>query len=161
MSTPTPQELLDAVVDLGRIVTRQGATIDRLVDDSRATAARARAGGDVPLLVELHAMYLDAARFAGTSRAKRERAAFEAFAASVERLIAGRAGALVAPSAGAPFDALDMEAVEVVPTADEALDRTVAALLAPGLKLAETGRTVRPARVCVSRLQRPGPRTSV
>ena len=48
-----------------------------------------------------------------------------------------------------------MEAVEVLPTDDAARDRSVAALLAPGLAVGE--RSVRPARVAVYRLGRPQP----
>jgi molecular chaperone GrpE len=46
-----------------------------------------------------------------------------------------------------------MEAAEVVATDDATLDRTVAALLEPGLEV--DGRSVRPAQVSVHRLRSP------
>lgn len=153
---PTLQDLLDQVSDLGRIVARQGASLDRLVDDSRAAAARARSGADVPLLLDLLALYSAALTCASTARSRRERAAFEAMATGLERLLAGRGAVLVMPSPGAAFDAACMEAAEVVATDDEQLDRTVDTLLEPGLSLAEAGRSVRAARVVVRRHQPPG-----
>jgi len=137
------QELADKIDDLSRIVTRQSAALARLADGG------ARTGPDVPLLVELHALRSDALACAATTRTRKERSAFEALAAGLERLLAGRGGALVSPRAGHPFSAATMEAVEVVPTKDAALDRTVADLLEPGLEV--DGRSVRPARVAVRR----------
>ena len=148
---PSLQDLADAVVDVGRLVARQAASLDQLVDDSRAAAARARVGADVPLLVDLLALHRDASTCAATARSRREREAFGAVAGGIERLIEGRGGRLVAPAAGTPFDAVSMEAVEVVTTDDATQDRTVATLLEPGLLLAEIGRSVRPARVAVHR----------
>jgi len=57
---------------------------------------------------------------------------------------------MVAPAVGAAFDARTMEAVEIVPTAEEAADRTVAMLLEQGLSVGP--RSVRPARVAVHKL---------
>ncbi|HWJ10810.1 MAG TPA: hypothetical protein VNS46_15635 [Nocardioides sp.] len=151
MSEPTLQDLADAVVDMGRLLARQAASLDQLLDDGRAAAARARAGADVPLLVDLLALHRDASSCAATARSRREREAFTAVAGGIERLIEGRGGRLVAPAEGVPFDAASMEAVEVVPTALAEQDRTVATLLEPGLLLVELGRSVRPARVAVHR----------
>lgn len=155
MSEPAPepslQDLADAVVDVGRLVARQAASIDRLVDDSRAAAARARVGADVPLLVDLLALHRDASACAATARSRREREAFGAVASGIERLIEGRGGRLVTPATGTAFDAVSMEAVEVVTTDDASRDRTVASLLEPGLVIADAGRSVRPARVAVHR----------
>ncbi|UMG91968.1 nucleotide exchange factor GrpE [Nocardioides sp. TF02-7] len=151
MPDPNLQDLHDAVTDVGRIVARQGAAIDRLVDDSRAAAARARAGADVPLLVDLLALHRDATACAATARSRRERDAFTAVARGLERLVTGRGGTLVAPAPGEPFDATRMEAAEVVATDDPAADRTVASVLEAGLWLTEAGRSVRPARVAVHR----------
>lgn len=152
MSEPSPQDLLDAVSDLGRIVARQGASVDRLVDDSRAAAARSRAGADVSLVVDLFALHSDAAACASTARSRRERTAFEALASGLERLITGRGAALVMPLPGTDFDAVTMEAAEVVSTDDPTLDRSIESVLEPGLWLVEIGRSVRPARVVVRRL---------
>lgn len=146
---PSLQDLLDQISDLGRIVARQGASLDRLVDDSRAAAARARSAADVPLLVDLLALYVDATRCAQTARARRERAGFDALGAGLERLIAGRGGALVMPAPGTDFDPATMEAASVVSTDNATLDRTVDELLEPGLWLTEIGRSVRSARVVV------------
>lgn len=150
-SEPTLQDLADAVVDVGRLVARQAASIDQLVNDGRAAAARARAGADVPLLVDLLALHRDASNCASTARSRRERDAFGAMAGGIERLIEGRGGRLVAPAEGTAFDAVSMEAVEVVATDVAERDRTVASLLEPGLALTELGRSVRPARVAVHR----------
>lgn len=152
---PSIQDLLDQIADLGRIVTRQGASIDRLVDDSRAAAARIRSGADLPLLLDLLALYSTALTCASTARSRRERAAFDAVAGGLERLMIGRGAVLVTPPLGTAFDAALMEASEIVATDDGALDRTVDAVLEPGLSLAEGGRSVRPARVVVRRHQPP------
>lgn len=148
---PTLRELADAVTDLGRIVTRQGASLDRLVDDARAAAARDRAGADVALLVDLFALYRDATACAATSRNARDRKAFTAIAANLERLIVGRGGALVVPGVGERFDAATMEAAEVVTTEDASHDRTVDSVREAGLLLSGPGRSLRPARVVVRR----------
>jgi molecular chaperone GrpE len=145
VADPSLQDLLDKVDDLSRLVARQSAALARLVD------AGTRAGPDVPLLVELHALRNDAMACAATTRTRKERAAFEAIAAALERLLAGRGGTLVPPRPGHAFSAATMEAAEVVATDDAALDRTVAALLEPGLEV--DGRSVRPARVAVHRHQ--------
>jgi molecular chaperone GrpE len=156
VSEPSLQDLFDQICDLGRIVARQGASVDRLVDDARAAAGRARAGADIPLLLDLFALYSDATTCASTARSRRERAAFEALATGLERLLAGRGAALVTPSPGAAFDATSMAVADVVATEDPTLDRTVDVLLEPGLRVTEAGRSVRPAQVVVRRHQRPG-----
>jgi molecular chaperone GrpE len=140
---PSLQDLVDKVDDLSRLVARQSAALARLVDGGT------RAGPDVPLLVELHALRSDALACAATTRTRKERSAFEAIAAGLERLLAGRGGTLVSPRQGHAFSAATMEAAEVVTTDDAALDRTVAALLEPGLEV--DGRSVRAARVAVHR----------
>ena len=147
MVDPSLQDIADKVDDLSRLVTRQSTALARLVDGGAPTRA------DVPLLVELHALRSDALACAATTRARKERTAFEAIAAGLERLLAGRGGTLVSPRPGAAFSAAVMEAAEVVATNDAALDRTVAALLEPGLEV--DGRSVRPARVVVHRHRHP------
>jgi molecular chaperone GrpE len=141
---PTLQEVSDKVDDVARALARQAAVIAALSD-----AAPAAAGPDVPLLVDLHALRLDALACAATARSRRERAAFDALAAGLERLLTGRGGTVLAPAPGAAFDGRTMEAAEVVATDDPAADRTVATLLAPGLSAGR--RCVRPARVAVHR----------
>jgi molecular chaperone GrpE len=140
---PTLQDVSDKLDDVARALARQAAVLAALSD------APAAAGPDVALLVDLHALRLDALACAATARSRRERAAFEAVAAGLERLAAGRGGTVLAPAPGEPFDGATMEAAEVVAAPDPAADRTVAALLAPGL--AAGGRCVRPARVAVHR----------
>jgi molecular chaperone GrpE len=147
VADPSLQDLADKVDDLSRLVTRQATALARLAE------AGPRAAPDVPLLVELHALRSDALACAATTRTRKERAAFEAIAAGLERLLAGRGGTLVSPRPGHPFSAATMEAAEVLATDDAALDRTVAALLEPGLEV--DGRSVRPARVSVHRLRVP------
>jgi molecular chaperone GrpE len=147
VADPSLQDLADKVDDLSRLVTRQSAALARLAE------AGPRAAPDVPLLVELHALRSDALACAATTRTRKERAAFEAIAAGLERLLAGRGGTLVSPRPGHPFSAATMEPAEVLATDDAALDRTVAALLEPGLEV--DGRSVRPARVSVHRLRVP------
>ncbi|MHA6625552.1 hypothetical protein ACU61A_09000 [Pseudonocardia sichuanensis] len=149
MADPSLQDLADKVDDLTRLVTRQTATLGRIAD------AGARSGPDVPLLVDLHALRTDALACAATTRTRKERAAFEAIAGGLERLLAGRGGTLVSPRPGHAFSAATMEAAEVVRTDDAALDRTVAVLLEPGLEV--EGRSVRPARVAVHRHRGPQP----
>jgi molecular chaperone GrpE len=142
---PSLQDLADKLDDVARLVTRQGATLGELAD-----ARRNDAGPDVALLVELHALRADALACADTARSRRERSAFTALADGLERLLVGRGGTVVAPAAGDEFAASTMEAAEIVPAADPALDRTVAKLLEPGLRAG--GRSIRPARVAVHRL---------
>jgi molecular chaperone GrpE len=149
MADPSLQDLADKVDDLSRLVTRQTTTLATIAD------ASGRSGLDVPLLVELHALRTDALACAATTRTRKERAAFEAIAGGLERLLAGRGGTLVSPRPGHPFSAATMEAAEVVSTDDAALDRTVAALREPGLEV--EGRSVRPARVAVHRHRAPQP----
>ncbi|MCP9623977.1 nucleotide exchange factor GrpE [Nocardia otitidiscaviarum] len=143
------ERVLERVDDLARVIARQAGTIERLVDEAKARAQRERAGADLPLVVELFALYGDARTLADTAGSETERAAFETFAGRVERLLTGRGGRLVAPEPGAVFDALTMEAAEVTATDDPAADRTVDAVVQPGLLVAE--RSVRPARVVVRR----------
>lgn len=144
---PTLRDLADKIDDVSRLVARQSATLAAVVDTKAAT------GPDLPLLVELHALHTDAHRCAATARSRRERAAFDALVAGMERLLAGRGGAVVAPAPGEAFSGATMEAVEVVTTTEPDRDRTVAVLLEPGLQAGD--RNVRPARVAVHRLGRP------
>lgn len=145
------RDLADRIADLTRVVTRQAGTIDELLEDNRARAARDRAGADAPLLVDLLGLRSDAAACAATARTRRERSAFSALAAGLDRLIAGRGGQVVEPTPGTAFDAAQMDAVEVAKTDDRALDRTVADVVEPGLRLTDSGRCLRPARVVVHR----------
>jgi molecular chaperone GrpE len=147
---PTLQDLTDRVEDLARVAGRQADSLARLADEAKARAARDRAGADVPLLADLFALRSDAAACAGTGRTRRERDAFGAVAAGLERLLVGRGGALVVPAVGDAFDPATMEAAEVRATEDPALDRLVAAVLTDGLRVAG-GRSVRAARVAVWR----------
>lgn len=147
---PSLQDLGDKIDDVARLVSRQSATLGALAD------ARASTGPDVPLLVELHALHVDALACAGTARSRRERAAFVALAAGLERLLAGRGGAVLTPHPGDAFSGTSMEAAEVVPTGDPALDRTVAGCLEPGMQVGT--RSVRPARVAVHRHRPEGSR---
>lgn len=144
-------QLVERVDDLSRIVARQAATIERLADEAKARARQDRAGADLPLVVELFALHGDTAACAGTAETPRERAAFEAIATRVERLLVGRGAALVTPRPDDPFDSLTMEAADVTTTADPDADRTVEALVQPGLTVA--GRSVRPAGVVVRRFR--------
>jgi molecular chaperone GrpE len=141
------QDLADKVDDLARVVFRQAATLERLADGA------ARPGPDVPLLVELHALRAEALACAAAGRTRKDRSAFGAIAAGLERLLAGRGGTLVTPRPGHAFSAATMAAAEDVATDDAALDRTVATLLEPGLEV--EGRSVRPARVAVHRHRAP------
>lgn len=143
--------LAERVEDLARILARQAGTVERLADAERAREARDRAGADLPLVVELFALLGEVTTCADTADSERERAAFAAVAARVERLLVGRGGIVVAPAVGDAFDAAVMEAADVVDTAAEGEDRTVAEVLAPGLSV--PGRSVRPARVVVRRFR--------
>ena len=145
VAEPSLQEIADKVDDVARLLTRQSVTLGGIAD------AREQAGPDVPLLVELHALRADALTCAATARTRRERAAFTALAGGLERLLVGRGGVVVAPAVGAEFSGASMEAAEIVPTADAALDRTVAAVVEEGLQAGT--RSVRPARVQVYRAQ--------
>ncbi|MFC4950792.1 nucleotide exchange factor GrpE [Pseudonocardia sp. GCM10023141] len=144
MPDPTLQEIADKVDDVARMLTRQAATLGRLAEPKAVVDTP-----DGPLLVELHALLVDTLTCAGTARTRRERQAFEAIGAGLDRLLAGRGATVVAPAAGEPFSGTTMEAVEVVATADPEQDRTVAELLIPGLLVG--GRSLRPARVAVRR----------
>lgn len=143
MDGPSLQDLADKLDDVARLVTRQGATLGELTDSRAAT------GPDIPLLVELHSLRLDALACADTARSRRERAAFTALAGGLERLLVGRGGTVVTPAPDVPFSGATMEAAEVVATDDPDLDRTVAEVLEPGLTA--SGRSIRPARVSVYR----------
>ncbi|MBV9921344.1 MAG: nucleotide exchange factor GrpE [Pseudonocardia sp.] len=144
MGELTLRDVADRVDDLSRALARQAVTLGELRPGPEAP------GPDVPLLVELHALRVDALACAVTARAHRERDAFSAIAAGLERLLAGRGGTVVTPLIGDAFDARTMEAVEITPTVDPAADRTVTALLEPGLSVGS--RSVRPARVAVHKL---------
>ncbi len=148
MPEPSLQDIADRIDDVARLVSRQATTLGSMADARTV-------GPDVPLLVDLLALYCDASRCAGTSRSRRERAGFEAIAAGLERLLAGRGGSVLSPATGEPFTGATMEAAETVPTDDPALDRTVSEVLEPGLLVA--GRSVRPARVAVATTRRPRP----
>lgn len=148
----TKQGLLtEQVEDLARILSRQADTLGRMADAEQARAARDRLGADMPLVVELFAILGDLTACAGTAESARERAAFEAAAARIERLLEGRGGTVVAPAVGDAFDPATMEAADVVDTDDPALDRTVDGVIAAGLSV--PGRSVRPARVVVRRFR--------
>ena len=144
MADPTLADIADKVDDVARLLTRQAAALGAIAD-----ARAADTGPDLPLLVELHALRVDALRCADTARSRRERGAFEAVACGLERLLAGRGGNVVTPLVGEPFSGTSMEAVQVRPTAEPGLDRTVAELVEPGLRVG--GRSVHPARVVVNR----------
>ncbi|MGW4767666.1 nucleotide exchange factor GrpE [Nocardia sp. NPDC004278] len=137
----------ERIEDLGRVIARQAATIERLTDAARARAEQGRA--DLPLIVELFALHGDAAACATTAESVRERAAFAAITTRIERLIIGRGGSLVTPRADDAFDALIMEAADTTKTDDPELDRTVDSVIWAGLIV--SGRSVRPAGVVVRR----------
>ncbi|WP_327144940.1 nucleotide exchange factor GrpE [Nocardia sp. NBC_01327] len=141
--------LAERIDDLTRVIARQAATLQRLTDDAKARAQRERLGADLPLVVELFALYSDARALAGTAGSGTERTAFDTFAARVERLLIGRGGQIVSPAPGSAFDALTMEAADITATADPAADRTVDAVVEAGLTVAD--RSVRAARVVVRR----------
>lgn len=143
MTDPSLRDIADKVDDVARLVQRQSAAVAQLAE------SRAAAGPDVPLLVELHALRGDALACAATARTRRERSAFAALAGGLERLLVGRGGTVVAPAPGAEFSGSSMEASEIVPTDEPALDRTVASVLEEGLQVGP--RSVRPARVAVLR----------
>jgi len=143
MGEVTLQDVADRVDDVARAVAKQTTALGALGE------AAGDAAPDVPLLVELHALRVDALACAATADSPRERDAFTAMASGLERLMVGRGGVVVTPGVGAAFDARTMEAAEVTPTDDPVADRTVAALLEPGLCAGR--RSVRPARVVVLR----------
>ncbi|WP_194814466.1 nucleotide exchange factor GrpE [Nocardia sp. XZ_19_385] len=145
----TLTRLVEQIEDLSRVIARQAATIERLTDDAKARAQLERAGADLPLVVELFALHNDSVACASTAESDRERDAFAAVATRVERLLAGRGAVLVTPRPDDPFDSLTMEATDVAPTADPAADRTIDALIQPGLSV--SGRSIRPASVVVRR----------
>jgi molecular chaperone GrpE len=142
VSEPSLRDIADKVDDVARLLARQAT----------ASSARPAATGpdpDTSLLVDLHALRADALTCAATAAGAPDAEAFEALAAGLERVLAGRGGLVVTPLPGDVFDAATMEAAEVTPTADATLDRTVVATLADGLRAG--GRCVRPARVRVHR----------
>lgn len=139
---PSLRDVADRIDDVARALARQSAALAALSD---APAP----GPDLPLLVDLHALRGDALACAATARSRRERTGFDALAGGLERLLTGRGGTVLAPAPGEAFDGATMEAAEVVATDDPAADRTVAALLEPGLVVER--RCVRPARVAVRR----------
>jgi molecular chaperone GrpE len=144
MAEPTLVDIADKVDDVARMLARQAATLSALTD-----AGPTESGPDLPLLVELHTLRSDALRCAATARSRRERSAFDAIAAGLGRLLAGRGGVVVEPAVGEPFSGSSMEVAQVLSTDDADLDRTVAELLEPGLRVGT--RSVRPARVVVHR----------
>ncbi|MFI7666324.1 hypothetical protein [Nocardia sp. NPDC049526] len=154
---PTPQleptdslaHLAESIEDLTRVIARQATTIDRLADEAKARDRRDRSGADLPLVLELFALHTDTTACAVTAESARERAAFEAVASRIERLIVGRGGTLVTPRPDDAFDSLTMEAADVAQTHDPALDRTVESVVQVGLTV--SGRSVRPAGVVVRR----------
>ncbi|WP_067827576.1 nucleotide exchange factor GrpE [Nocardia inohanensis] len=148
--------ITERIDDLARVIARQAATIERLADDAKARAQRERAGADVPLVVELFALFDEARTLAATAGSDTERAAFETFANRLERLLVGRGGQLVEPKPGSAFDAITMEAADVLPTGDPAADRTVHSVVQSGLTIAD--RSVRPAKVVVHR-HKPAPKS--
>ncbi|MGW0249364.1 nucleotide exchange factor GrpE [Nocardia goodfellowii] len=145
----TLTRLVEQVGDLSRVIARQAATIERLTDDAKSRAQQDRAGADLPMIVELFALHNDAATCASTAESDRERDGFAAIATRVERLLAGRGALLVTPQPDDAFDPRTMEASAVAPTADPAADRTVDAVIQPGLSVAD--RSIRPASVVVRR----------
>ncbi|MFC9896202.1 nucleotide exchange factor GrpE [Nocardia sp. NPDC127579] len=145
----TLARLVEQVGDLSRVIARQAGTIERLTDEAKLRAKQERAGADLPLVVEMFALYGDAAACAATAESDRERAAFGALATRIERLLTGRGAVLVTPRPGDAFDSLTMEATDVLDTGDAAADRTIDAVVQPGLTVA--GRSVRPAGVVVRR----------
>ncbi|MDS1115474.1 nucleotide exchange factor GrpE [Gordonia westfalica] len=140
-------QLQEQLTDLGRVVARQTATIERLA--AAAGSRTATNGADAALLVDLFALYTDAVSCAA-SASEGDRAAFGLLASGLERIITGRGGAVVTPAAGADFDARTMEAVDVATTTDPTLDRTVLGVVRPGLLVAD--RSVRAAAVVVYRV---------
>ncbi|GEL21851.1 hypothetical protein PSU4_08050 [Pseudonocardia sulfidoxydans NBRC 16205] len=142
MSEPSLRDVADKVDDVARLLARQAAA-------SSARPAAPGPGPDVALLVDLHALRSDAMTCASTAASTPDAEAFEALAAGLERVLAGRGGFVVTPLPGDVFDAATMDAAEVATTDDDALDRTVAATLTDGLRA--DGRCVRPARVRVYR----------
>ncbi|MDN5857203.1 MAG: nucleotide exchange factor GrpE [Pseudonocardia sp.] len=147
MTDPSLREIADKVDDLARLLQRQSEAIGQLADarDPRG----GETGPDVPLLVDLHALRGDALACAATARTRRERSAFTALAAGLQRLLVGHGGTIVAPAQGAEFSGASMEASEIVATDEPSLDRTVASVLEEGLQVGT--RSVRPARVAVHR----------
>ncbi|MEV2219730.1 hypothetical protein AB0E01_07620 [Nocardia vinacea] len=141
--------LAERIEDLTRLIARQATTIDRLADEAKARDRRDRSGADLPLVLELFALHADSTACAATAESPRERAAFEAVATRIERLIVGRGGTLVTPRPDEAFDSLTMEAADVAKTDDPALDRTVESVVQTGLTV--SGRSVRPAGVVVRR----------
>ncbi|MFT3659838.1 MAG: nucleotide exchange factor GrpE [Gordonia sp. (in: high G+C Gram-positive bacteria)] len=135
--------LADRVHDLTMLVAAQSQILAELADAERARAAEQ---ADLPLLVELFALYTDAATCAAAPGP--DAAAFGALRDGLERLITGRGGTVVVPAAGDDFSARTMEAVDTVP-AGESPAGTVVELLRPGLVVGD--RSVRAAMVVVAR----------
>ena len=140
--------IAERIEDLSRIVARQARTLDQLVESDRVRARRSATGADLPLLVDLFALFTDAVTCAQSAEGA-DRAAFTAIADGLDRVISGRGGTVVVPAVGTPFDARTMEAVDVLDTDVPDEHRTVAALLRPGLRVGD--RSVRAAAVVVRR----------
>lgn len=141
-------QVVERVEDLSRVIARQAQTLDRLIESDRARARQAASGADLPLLVDLFGLFIDATTCAA-SAGDADADAFTALAAGLDRMITGRGGVLVVPSPGTQFDARTMEAVDVVEVDDAAADLTVAQVLRPGLLVGD--RSVRAAAVVVRR----------
>ncbi|WLP92284.1 nucleotide exchange factor GrpE [Gordonia sp. NB41Y] len=143
--------LEERIGDLGRILARQTQSLDRLVDADRKREAAARAGADLPLLVELLELYADASACTSTAATEADRVAFAALRDGLDRLIVGRGGSVIAPHPGTAFDVATMDAVDVIPLTDDddpdAVDRTVVRVVHPGLRVGD--RAVRAALVVV------------
>lgn len=94
------ERVLERVDDLARVIARQAGTIERLVDEAKARAQRERAGADLPLVVELFALYGDARTLADTAGSETERAAFETFAGGWSGCSPGAVGGWWRPNPG-------------------------------------------------------------
>lgn len=143
------RRLDERLEDLGRVIVRQSQSLDRLLDAEKKRSARDAAGADLALLVDLLALYGDAAGCASASTDAADRAAFTALSDGLERVIVGRGGTLVTPRIGDDFDAVTMDAVDTRETGAADRSRTVADVLRPGLNVGP--RSVRPAAVVVYR----------
>lgn len=85
------------------MLARQAATLGELADAGGRTP-----GTDVALLMDLHALLVDALTCAATARSSPERDAFEATAAGLERPLNGRGGTVVTPQPGDRFTSATM-----------------------------------------------------
>ncbi|MFW0797128.1 nucleotide exchange factor GrpE [Gordonia sp. CPCC 205515] len=137
--------LAEQVQDLTRVVARQAKALDILV---ASDSARSGQRTDTALLVDLFALFTDADTCARSAASDRETTAFTALRDGLERLIAGRDGAVIVPRAGDEFDVSVMEAGDTRPAVgNQEIAGTVVEVIRPGLVVA--GRSVRPALVTV------------